>query len=162
MQQSCIISQRKTDWCLCGFGGLLFWGLSAIICEICGRLWGFYWALLREELTISLIYHMFNGRSRGNFVQTKIEPSLLELYWVQPKFKEFKCLASECKAKLAWTLPSAARHSKNLNFVQTKIEPSLLELYWEQPKFKEFKFRANEDRAKFTWAILSAAEIQRI
>jgi hypothetical protein len=87
-------------------------------------------------------------------VQTKIEPSLLELYWVQPKFKEFKCLASECKAKLAWTLPSAARHSKNLNVLQTKIEPSLLELYWVQPKFKEFKCRANESRViKFTWML---------
>ena len=65
-----------------------------------------------------------------------------------------KCLASECKAKLAWTLPSAARHSKNLNFVQTKIEPSLLELYWVQPKFKEFKCRASECRViKFTWML---------
>ena len=120
---------------------------------------GFYWALLREELTIRLIYHMFNGRSRGNFVQTKIEPSLLELYWVQPKFKEIKCLASECKAKLAWTLLNAARHSKNLNFVQTKIEPSLLELYWVQPKFKEFKCLASESRVKLAWTMPSAAEI---
>ena len=36
---SCIITQRKTDWKSCCFG---VWGLSAIISEICGRLWGFY------------------------------------------------------------------------------------------------------------------------
>ena len=48
-----------------------FGGSSAIISEICGRFIGVLcaitWVLLCEELTTSQIYHMFNGRSHGNY-----------------------------------------------------------------------------------------------
>ena len=42
-----------------------------VISEICGRFIGVLcaitWVLLCEELTTSQIYHMFNGRSHGNY-----------------------------------------------------------------------------------------------
>ena len=54
---------------------------SAIICEICGRFIGVLcaitWVLLCEELTTSQIYHISNGRSHGNVVQTRAESSSL-------------------------------------------------------------------------------------
>ena len=58
-----------------------FGGSSAIISEICGRFIGvlcaIIWVLLCEELTTSQIYHISNGRSHGNVVQTRAESSSL-------------------------------------------------------------------------------------
>ena len=88
---------------------------------------------MREELTISLIYHMFNGRSHGKeilklrkYYTFEFKKRLHETYLKVPRKNYRKCLASECKAKLALTLPSAARHSKNLNVLQVSAKLSSL------------------------------------
>ena len=75
-----------------------------------------------------------------------------------------KCLASKSKAKLAWTLPSAARYSKKLNVLQARAKPSSLELCRAQLDIHEInkiqklrKFLASKSKTKLAWAMPNAA-----
>ena len=121
---------------------LWFWVLSAIICEICGRI-----GRSHIQKTMSMnIKNNNNDRSRvsrGNKIQ---------------KLRKFR--ANEYRVKFTWTMLSAAEilYKKNGLYCSRNFRKRALNTPKGVRKSQQ-KVHASESRVKFTWTMPSAAEL---